>query len=55
MISFGEDFIASTTALISDVFSDISPLLFLIVGLLVGFFILERIIEIISGGVEKKL
>jgi len=48
-ITIGDNFIASTTAYIGLVFSDVFPLVAVVLGLIIGFFIVRQVIGILRG------
>ena len=45
---------SSSLSYIGQVFNDTLPILKIIFGLIIGFFIIEKIIEIMKGGFTKK-
>jgi hypothetical protein len=47
MIEISPDFISATIAYVRNIFSDLKLLLFVMFGLFIGFFIIERIVEIV--------
>jgi hypothetical protein len=47
MVEISSGFVSSTIAYIGSVFSDLKLLLFVMFGLFIGFFIIERIVEIV--------
>lgn len=54
MITLGENFASTIFGYIQDLFSDISPLVFIIIGLALAFWIIETIIRIITGKKETE-
>jgi hypothetical protein len=47
MVEISSSFVSSTIAYIGSVFSDLKLLLLLMFGLFIGFFIIERIVEVV--------
>jgi hypothetical protein len=47
MVEISSDFVSSTIAYVGSVFSDLKLLLFVMFGLFIGFFIIERIVEVV--------
>jgi hypothetical protein len=47
MVEISSDFVSSTIAYIGSIFSDLKLLLLLMFGLFIGFFIIEKIVEIV--------
>jgi hypothetical protein len=45
---------SSSLSYISQVFDDIKPILIIVFGLIVGFFIIEKLIELVKEFIEKK-
>jgi flagellar biosynthesis/type III secretory pathway M-ring protein FliF/YscJ len=45
---------SSSLSYISQVFDDVKPILIIVFGLIVGFFIIEKLIELIEEFTEKK-
>jgi len=45
---------SSSLSYISQVFDDIKPILIVVFGLIVGFFIIEKLIELVEEFTEKK-
>jgi uncharacterized membrane protein YuzA (DUF378 family) len=54
MIDLGENFLADIAGYIGDLFSDFSPLIFVIVGLALAFWIIDEIFEILVRKREKE-
>jgi hypothetical protein len=53
MFSFGDTFLASIYSISKDVFSGVKPLIFLVFGLSLGYFILEEIVFSIQDALER--
>jgi polyhydroxyalkanoate synthesis regulator phasin len=48
------DVSTSSLSYISQVFDDVKPILIIVFGLIVGFFIIEKLIELVEEFIEKK-
>lgn len=48
-ITVGNNFVASTTAYIGMVFDDLFPLIAVVLGLIIGFFIVGKVVSVIRG------
>lgn len=53
LFAIDENFIVEITGHISSVFDDLKLLILLIIGLFVGFFVVERVIEIMLARTKK--
>lgn len=49
MINLPVDWITSLKEPISELFTDLGPLIFLLIGVFLGVFIIERIVDLIRG------
>ena len=48
------DVASSSLSYISQVFNDVKPILIIVFGLIVGFFVIEKLIELVEEFTEKK-
>ena len=48
IITISDYFVTSTIAYVGEIFLDFSPLLLLVIGALLGFFVLEKIIGLFT-------
>jgi len=48
------DFLNTLTAFIGGIFGDMKPLIMVLVGLFIGFYVLERFLDVISDWSERR-
>jgi len=50
MVTLPVDWIVQFKAPATELFNDLAPLIFLLIGVFIGIFIIERIVNLIRGG-----